>query len=123
MTEYIRPFVIGSSFPVFIQFFANVMKIDDKIKNYSYEKYSILAPLYLGLMNVVSLYLAKQFDLDLRQRMLYIGIISGIMVCVIAKLTNSYNFTKREWICYFIRIITKHIFTYSTIVYLLESNI
>jgi len=122
MTEYIRPFIIGSSWPVFVPFFMKVMNIDDKVKNYSYDKYTIIAPFYLGIMNVLSVYLSKQFNWDLKQRLLYIGLISGILACVIAKLSNSYNFTNKEWIIYFIKVMGKHIFAFSTIICFLENN-
>ena len=120
MDQYIKSFIIGSSLPVFLHFFLKVRTIDDKIKNFSYEDYTIIAPLYLGFMNSLSLYLSKQFEWSLEQRLFYIGVISGIFVCILARSINSYNFTDEEWKMYYLRIITKHILTFSVIIYLLE---
>jgi hypothetical protein len=114
---YLKSFVIGSSWFVFILFFLSVMKI--KNKNYSYELYTIIAPFYLGLMNMLSLYLANKYKLSLRQRFLLIGIISPLIVIIFAKLSNSYNYTSKKWYEYYVYIIVKHMLIFNIIIYYL----
>lgn len=117
---YLKSFIIGSSWFVFVLFFISVMKISNKIKNYSYESYTIIAPLYLGLMNAFSLYLARTFNLTLRQRYILIGLISPIIVIIFARITNSYNFSPNQWYSYYLRITIKHFLIFNIIVYYLE---
>lgn len=119
----LKSFVIGSSFPVFILFFLAVRNISNDTKNYSYDDYTIVAPIYLGTMNVISLYLSNYLNLSLRERYLLIGIISPIIVIVFGRLINSYNYTNEEWLKYSIRLIIKHFTIYNVIMYNLELNI
>jgi hypothetical protein len=118
--NYLRSFIIGSSFPVLLSFYVRVQQISDKIKNYTFDSYSILAPMYLGIMNAISLYLSNKYNLDLRTRLLYISIVSAITIITFAKLTNSYNYTTKEWLYYAIKIFFNHIVTYNIIIYTLE---
>ncbi len=67
---YIREFVIGSSFPVFLPHFIAVAGLDESKLNYTYKQYTFIAPLYYGLMNVISLLLAIRLKLSDRQRYL-----------------------------------------------------
>ena len=46
MNEYVKSFVIGSSWPVFILYFLAVAGYGDKI-NVSYKNYTFIAPLFL----------------------------------------------------------------------------
>ena len=123
MNEYLKSFVIGSSLPVFFLFFLKVASLDNNIKNYSYKTYTFIAPLYFGIMNMISRYLQNKYNLTLRERFLLIGIISPIIVMIFAKLMNSYNITEKEWIRYYIRLFLKHFLTYNLIIYFLEANI
>jgi len=123
MSNYLRSFVIGSSLPVFFLFFYKVAHISNTIKNYPYTQYSLIAPLYFGIMNAISLFIATRYSLTLRQRLLLIGAISPIIVISLAKIINSYNFTNEEWIRYAIRVIIKHILVFNVIIYALEKNV
>lgn len=111
--EYFKAFITGSAYPVTLPFLARVSQLENK--NYSYELYSLVAPLYLGLMNALSLLLAK----DLRTRLLLMGVISPIPVMIFATLTESYNFSQREWYWYYLRLFIKHFLTYNVNMYLM----
>ena len=121
--SYIKSFVIGSSLPVFMHFFLSVQNIDPKSKNYTYEDYSIVAPLYLGFMNMISLFIGKQFGLNLRERLFYISLISAVCVMGIARYTKSYNYSDKKWMQYMVWIFLKHLFTYNILIYLLEVSL
>ena len=121
--DYLRSFVIGSSFLVCVLFFFGVQNVAPNIKNYTYEDYTLVAPVYLGLMNAFSLYLAKKFSLSLRMRYIVIGIISPLIVISFARLSNSYNFTNDKWKTYYMKLIMKHFMIFNIIVYNLEKNI
>ena len=113
-----KQFIVGSSSFVVLPFFGTVMNIDKKDKNYSYAMYTIVAPIYLGLMNVLGSILFKG-----QYRFILTGLISGIIVALVATLLNSYNFTKDEWNQYYIRIVIRHVITFGIIVNVLENNI
>ncbi len=108
--ELLKRFIIGSSFPVFVSFFLKVQTIPDSIKNYTYQQYTIIAPIYLGFMNVLAGFFNKKY------RYLLIGIISPTGVCLYSYMNKTYNFNNKEWINYFIRIYIKHFITFNIII-------
>lgn len=120
---YIKSFVIGSSIFVFMHFYLSVQKGDPKKMNYTFEQYSIVAPLYLGFMNMASLFLGKTYELSLRTRLFYMSIMSPLFVFCISYFSGTYNFTKKEWIRYGAWILLKHMFTYNVLIYLLEVSL
>lgn len=118
--NYLKSFIIGSSFPATFFLFQAVKNIPDSIKNYSFQDYTVIAPIYLGLANLLSLCLSKIFNLSLQTRFLLIGILSPLFVISIVRSNNSYNFTEEEWRQYYFRLITKHFMIFNLIIYNLE---
>lgn len=113
----LRSFIIGSSFPVFAPFFYRVSQIKSEQKNYSYESYSFIAPLYFGVINM----LIMSLDMSLRMKMVLSGIISSLIVYTVAYSTRAYNYTETEWLTYYLRILFSHTLTYNLTLYLLNS--
>lgn len=113
--SYLRAFIIGSSFFVFVPFFLKVQSIPKHERGYSYYTYSIIAPFYLGLMTAMALYLFPPSSYSLLQRYAYIGLISPMIVSSIAYFFNLYP-GKTNWSAYFIRLTLKHLFTFLVIV-------
>ena len=69
--KYLREFVIGSSWLVFVQ--SLYMAIYNRPeKNWSYEKYSLIAPVWFGIWNVISLMFAEYFGLNIRMRFIFV---------------------------------------------------
>ena len=60
--KYLKQFVIGSSYLIFLPFFL-LVKNSLPEKTYSYYTYTITAPVYFGVWNVLSLVLAEYFGL------------------------------------------------------------
>lgn len=122
-TEYLRSFVIGSSFPVFFLWFLRVRNI--KKKSWTYENYSLINPFYFGMMNMISLYLSKKYkelEWDLRKRLIVIGIISPLLVSTLTTIFNFYSFTNvSQYLMYYLKIFIWHFFTYNFIIYNLEN--
>lgn len=121
--DYLRSFTIASSWLVFVGFFLRVANIPPSIRNYSYEFYTVAAPLYFGIMNMLSLYLAKHLDLSLRQRMLLISVISILVVLMIAVGAKSYDWDQFDFKWYAFRIFVFHMLAYNVVIYLLERGI
>lgn len=119
--NYLKQFVIGSSFIVFAPFFYAVQQ--NKFKTYDYHTYTLVAPVWFGLWNIISLILAQVFDLSLRERYILISILSSISVMLIATYNNAYNYTSNEWLKYYLHIFIKYMIIWNLIIYTLEKNL
>jgi hypothetical protein len=120
--NYLKSFVIGSSYIVFAPFYYAVYNSQPK-KNYSYYFYTLIAPVWFGLWNMLSLYLAATYKLNLRERMLLISVMSSVSVMSIATGFNTYNFTRDEWIKYYAYLFVKYLFVWNVVIYGLEKLI
>ena len=95
--EYLRAFVIGSSCLVFLPYFWCVSRFKKEDFNFSYIPYTFLAPVALGLMNMLSLFLAKQFNLSKKNRFLLISILGPTFIASVIIFLKIYNYTRKEW--------------------------
>lgn len=123
MIEYIRSFILASSYPVFFPHFLSVSLLDESTINYTYTQYTFIAPLYYGFMNMLSLWMSKIWNLTRRERYLWIGTISPLIVITFAFLFNSYNYTPHEWIRYVIVVFCLHFIIFNLIIYSLDRYI
>lgn len=124
--DYLRSFTIGSSGPVFLQHLALLSLVPEGSFGFSYKFYSIILPLYYGLMNVLALRLGKSYNLSLGTRLFVISIISIVFV-----VNLNYNFSRKhykpykdydrnEWIRYIFRNGARHLVVFNLIVYFFE---
>ena len=120
--KYLKQFIVGASFPVFALFYYSVENKQPK-KNYKYYDYTMIAPLWFGIWNIISLVIAEKYNLTVDYRFLLISVISGIAIMIIATNMKSYNFTDDEWNLYYIYIVLKYLVTWNIIVKFLEYNI
>ena len=120
MNKYLRAFIIGSSFPAFVLFFIRVYYLEHR--NYSYFHYTLIAPVYLGLMNTLSLLLQEQYHLTDDQRYNYITLISVSIVFLFAYLINAYKFTVTERLFYLLRLLLLHGTVYQIIMRYLNTD-
>jgi hypothetical protein len=121
--KYLRAFVIGSSMPVFLPHFIAVAGLDESKINYTYKQYSFIAPLYYGIMNMISLFVALQFGLSDRQRYLLIGTLSPLIVMTFSYLFETYDYQGGEWLQYGIGLFIKHFLIWNVIVFYLNKLI
>jgi hypothetical protein len=119
-TNYLRAFVIASSILVVLPHFIAVARIDETKMNYTYEQYTIIAPIYYGLMNMISLYLALLLNLSSRQRYLLIGTISPLFVIFFSYFTGAYIYDTNEWFKYGINLFIKHFLIWNVVVFTLD---
>lgn len=120
--QYLRAFVIGSSFLVFIPYFLIVSSIDKSNLNFSYKYYSFLAPIALGLFNILSLYLANKFNLTRKNRFLLISLIAPTLVALTVYFFKAYHnlITLNQWFNYLIKLYLLYFFVFNFDVYLLD---
>ena len=121
--NYLRAFVIGSSFLVFLPHFIAVAGLDEEKLNYTYKQYTFVAPLYYGLMNMISLFLALQFGLTSRKRYLLIGSISPLIVISFSYFFKTYDYEGDEWLKYGLGLFVKHFLIWNLVVFFLDKYI
>lgn len=116
--EYLKAFIIGSSLPVFILFFIAVAKMERKKEaKYSYEYYTLIAPLYLGLLNMLGLSISKQYNLSRLYRFLITAIIGASIVAIFITVMDVYNFkSKNRWYEQYFWLFVTYIFVFVVIV-------
>lgn len=117
MSQYVKDFVIGSSWPAFVLYFYGVSTYPDTLKNYSYMSYTFIAPLALGLMNVLGHILANIFELSRTQRFVLTGLIGAIGVSCFITLAKVYNFSSvGEWMTHYVKLLVIYLFVFAVIV-------
>ena len=121
MSEYIKAFVVGTSFIVVALFYLAVQNVNPKQRLYSYELYTIIAPLYFGVLNMVSLYVANKFELDNTMRYFIMSFVSPLIVIVASKLYNAYDYTENEWLKYRFTVFCLHFVIWNFIIYNLNN--
>ena len=80
---------------------------NNKNKNYLFSTYILAAPIFISLIY----HFKKYYNLN---RLITI-LISYNMVFVYSYLTKKYNYSKNEWIIYYIRLILLHSYIYTMI--------
>ena len=122
--QYLRAFVIGSSFLVFLPYFLAVRQFDPKLINYRFAEYAFIAPVALGIMNMVSLFIANTFGLSRRVSLFLISVIAPMCVLLFAKFANMYNYKNaREWVNYTWKLILLYLFAWNIVVYHLDKYV
>jgi len=121
--EYLRAFVIGSSFLVFLPFFYSVYNFEKEQFNFSYDIYTFLAPPTLGLMNVISLLLANKFNISKRVRFLLTSLIAPTIVLITIVTFNIYNYSLKEWVSHVLQLYLLYFIIFNGLIYYLDKYI
>jgi len=123
--QYLRAFVIGSSFFVFFPYFFIVSSLKKTNVNFSYKYYTFLAPIALGLFNVLSLYLSIIFNLTKISRFILISLIAPTLVALTVYFFKAYNNlnTFSEWFNYLWKLYLLYFIVFNFDVYLLDKYV
>ena len=122
--QYLRAFVIGSSFFVFIPYFIAVRYLSEqKLINYSYENYTLYAPIGLGLYNILSLYIANKFNLTKRNRFLFISLLAPTLVAIGVYTRKAYNYTSIQWFNHIWKLYLLYFVVFNFVVYYLDKHV
>jgi hypothetical protein len=122
--QYLRAFVIGSSFFVFIPYFIAVKSFDKKLVNYSYENYTLYAPIGLGLYNVLSLYIANKLNLTKRNRFFLISLLAPTLVVLTVYFLKAYNYTTiQQWFNHIWKLYLLYFIVFNFVVYYLDKHV
>ena len=121
--EYLKAFTIGTSGIVFLSNLYVLKLTDEEVYDFPLKLYSLLIPLYYGLMNVLGLYIGKKFKLSLDIQLLIISLISITTIVLFnyyysrRKYKPYKNYTKKEWFLYIIRNGLRHLFAFNIVIY------
>ena len=121
--ELVKSFIIGSSIPAFIILFIVVIYLFmNKEATFNYYKYSIMAPLGLGVISMLSKLISIQYNIKLKYSYLMFSLISALFVSINISLgKGAYNFkTKNRWYLQYLLIFIGHLFIYNQIIYPLD---
>ena len=118
--KYLKELIIGSSFPVIVLFYYMVYNHQGD-KNYDYFSYTLAAPLWFALWNVISLMIAEKYNLSKRYRFFIVSILSLLSVYIIAQ--YFYDKTREEWNFYYLQQFIKYMFVWNIIIYNLDKYI
>jgi len=123
--QYLRAFVIGSSFFVFIPYFLAVrMLSEQKLINYSYENYTLYAPIALGLYNVFSLYIANKMKISKRYSLFILSIIAPTVVAIGIYTRKAYNYTSiNQWFNHIWKLYLVYFIVFNFILYYLDKYV
>ena len=120
--KYLKEFIIGSSIMVVLPFYYGAYYNTDK--TYSYYLYTLAAPIWFGLWNIISLIIADKLKLSKRLRFLTISIISVISIIILQQtILFPYNYSKKEWYEYYIYIFLKYMIIWNIIIFYLDKYI
>jgi hypothetical protein len=114
--EYLKAFVIGSSPLTWVPFVLAVRRMRDR--NFSLENYPIKAALYFGAMNMISLFLARQFGWPNQTRFAVISLLSALLVSVWISVRQAWTFPGssppfgRRWLLQYLLLLISHAFTF-----------
>jgi multisubunit Na+/H+ antiporter MnhB subunit len=118
--KYLKELIIGTSYPVIVLFYYMVYNYQED-KNYDYFSYTLAAPLWFALWNVISLIISEKYNLSKRYRFFIVSILSLLSVYIIAQ--YFYNKTEEEWKFYYLQQFIKYMFVWNIIIYNLDKYI
>ena len=121
--EYLRAFVIGSSCLIFLPFFIAVSQFKKEYFNFDYVSYTIIAPIFLGFMNMFSLYFAKLLNITKQMRFLLTSLIAPTIVILAVMSFNIYNYTKDQWINHIWKTYLLYFIVVNIILFLLDKYV
>jgi len=120
--KYLKELIIGSSFPVVVLFYYG--SYYNTKKTYDYFQYTLAAPIWFGVWNMISLIIAEKYNLSKRSRFLIVSILSVLSIGILQQtILFPYNYTIEEWNEYYIYIFIKYMFVWNIIIYNLDKYI
>jgi len=126
MKNALKAFLIGSSFPAFVFFFIGFHTYTNKFNKKNcvaawfnmepYYFYTLVAPVYMGLMSVVAILLSKHTKLSVRMSFFVISIISSLIVSAAITVCQIYRFSKHRLREQYVRLLGYHMLLYNIII-------
>ena len=121
--DYLKAFTIGTSGPIWFLHMASLSLVEKSYYDYSFKLYSIIAPIYFGLMSMLSVFIKNKFNLSLSMSLFITSIISicfvvSFMYFISRKKYKPYkDYNRNEWIRYILRNGARHLIEFNLIIY------
>jgi hypothetical protein len=131
---YLRSFVIGSSVLVFLPFFLvindhilplykYISVLDPAKRNYTFNSYAMMSPIFLGIANMISLYFSIQYGWSNAARYFWTSITVPKIIILYVYFANMYKFNNMDWFIYSCMLFTGHFIMWNLVVSYLERNV
>lgn len=119
--NYVLAFIVGSSLLAFGSFFIGFNSVQDYIfpdnclKNMSkypfedmYFTYTIFAPIYLGTLSMLAVFIHDYFKITMNMSFLITGIISSMLVSGFITLCHIYKYPRKRLVEQYFRLLIYH---------------
>jgi hypothetical protein len=74
-------------------------------------------------MNVLSLFLAKKFNLSSKNRFLLISILGPTFITAVIILFKIYNYDRKNWVCHIVEVYLFYFIIWNLIAYNLDKYV
>lgn len=121
-----KAFIIGSSIIAIIMMYIGFFGYQGKLnpnncleKNFNvnpFMTYAIVAPIYLGVMSSIAIFIKNKFNISTRKSFLIIGVISALIVSIAITVCHVYPFSRKRLVEQYLRLQIYHFFIYSVII-------
>ena len=121
--ELLKSFIIGSSvIAYFIIFIVVIYLFKIKEATFNYYRYSILAPIGIGLLSALAKFISIKYNISLKISYFIVSLLSALFVSInISRGKKAYNFkSKNRWYLQYLLIFLGHLFVYNKIIYPLD---
>jgi len=121
--ELLKSFIIGSSvIAFFIIFIVVIYLFKIKEATFDYYRYSILAPIGIGLLSALAKIISIKYNISLKISYFIVSLLSALFVSInISRGKQAYNFkSKNRWYFQYLLIFMGHLFVYNKIIYPLD---
>lgn len=127
MRDIITAFIVGSSIPASFIFFIGFHSLQDSINpvncidtylenNDMYYLYTLLAPVYIGVMSAIAVYISNRFNLTTYQAFTIIALISATLVSFLITFCKIYDWTSEEYANQYFMLFFYHAVLYIIII-------
>ena len=126
MENVLKAFLIGSSFPAFVLFFIGFHAYSGKFRKKNciaqwfniepYFFYTLIAPVYMGLMSVLAILISCYFQISIRTAFFIVSIISTVIVSTAITVCKVYRFSKERLREQYLRLLGYHLLLYNIII-------
>ena len=121
--ELFKSFIIGSSIiAYFIIFIVVIYLFKIKEATFDYYRYSILAPIGIGLLSALAKFISIKYNITLKICYFIVSLLSALFVSInISRGEKAYNFkSNNRWYLQYLLIFIGHLFIYNKIIYPLD---
>jgi len=123
MNNYLRAFIIGSSIFVIFPFYYIVSNFNPKKSKIVFHDYIYYAPIFLGFMNMLSLFISEKFNLTRRLSFLIMSLIVPTFITLFVILFKIYKYTLSEWCIHIILLYLIYFIIFNFVIYLLDKYV